>query len=60
MPLTVKELSAIEQQLNFELTLMKKYNVYSSICKDYQLKQKFEQISAEHQNHYIRLLNQLN
>ncbi len=60
MPLTTKELLGIEDQLNLELVLIKKYKLYSTICTDHQLKIKFEQVCAEHQNHYNRLLGQLN
>lgn len=60
MPLTSKELSAIEDQLNMEQVLIKKYKLYASACTDQQLKTKCEQIAALHQNHYSTLLNQLN
>jgi hypothetical protein len=58
--LTSKELMAIEEQLNLEQTVIKKFKLYSSACTDPQLKQKCEQISAMHQAHYNKLLNQLN
>lgn len=60
MPLTAKELSAIEDQLNFEQILVKKYKLYAGTCTDQQLKTKCEQIAAQHQNHYSTLLQQLN
>ena len=60
MPLTSKELSAIEDQLNMEQVLIKKYKLYAQACTDQQLKTKWEQIAAQHQNHYTTLLNQLN
>lgn len=60
MPLTVKELSAIEDQLNFEQILIEKYKLYAKACKDQQLKTKCEQIAAQHQGHYATLLSQLN
>lgn len=60
MELTTKELTGIGEQLNLELTLIKKYTMYSAICQDHQLKSKFEQVASEHQNHYNRLLSQLN
>lgn len=58
--LTSKELSAIEDQLTMEQTLIKKYQLYATQTSDPQLKTKCEQISAKHQNHYTRLLSQLN
>lgn len=60
MPLTSKELSAIEDQLNMEQVLIKKYKLYANACADQQLKAKCEQIAAQHQNHYATLLNELN
>ena len=60
MPLTSKELSAIEDQLNMEQVLVKKYKLYANACTDQQLKTKCEQIAAQHQNHYTTLLNELN
>lgn len=58
--LTSKELSAIEDQLNHEQIMVKKFKMYSQACTDPQLKQKCEQISAAHQAHFNKLLSQLN
>lgn len=58
--LTAKELSAIEDQLNAEKLLVTKYKAYSQICQDPQLKAKCEQMAGKHQNHYDRLLANLN
>ncbi|MCI8622649.1 MAG: spore coat protein [Provencibacterium sp.] len=58
--LTTKELSAIEDQLAVEQTLIKKYQLYSQSSTDPQIKSKCEQIAAKHQNHFDRLMNQLN
>ena len=60
MPLTSKELSAIQDQLTVEQTLVKKFALYAQMTQDPQLKTQFEQNSARHQNHYDRLLSQLN
>lgn len=60
MPLTSKELSAIEDQLATEQTLVKKFAHYAQMTTDPQLKTQFETNSARHQNHYNRLLAQLN
>ena len=54
-----KELSAIEDQLGVEQTLVKKFALYAQMTTDPQLKTQFEQNSAKHQNHYDRLLQQL-
>lgn len=60
MPLTVYELSALSKQLRLEQHLIKKYQFYSSISTDTQLKLKFEQISADHKSHYDKLITYLN
>lgn len=43
MPLTSKELSAIEDQLGVEQTLVKKFALYAQMTTDPQLKTQFEQ-----------------
>lgn len=58
--LSAKELSAIEEQLSLEQTMIKKYKMYAKACTDPQLKTKCEQIAAKHQNHFCRLIGQLN
>ncbi len=57
--LTTKELSSLEDQLKQEQLMVKKCKLYSQGCADPQLKQKWEQIAARHQDHYTRLLNQI-
>ncbi len=57
--LTSKELTAIEDQLNIEQNVVKKYKMYAQQAVDPQLKNTCEQIAAKHQNHYTRLMNQL-
>lgn len=58
--LTTKELSAIEDQLTMEQSLIKKYRVYAAQCQDPGLKTSMEQIVAKHQNHYDTLFRHLN
>lgn len=58
--LTSKELTALEDQLNYEQILVKKYRTYSSQCSDPQLKTKCEQVAARHQDHFNRLMSHLN
>lgn len=58
--LTTKELSAIEDQLSMEQTLIKKFNAYATMCTDPQIKTKCQQIAAQHQQHYNTLMNHLN
>ncbi|MEM1485338.1 spore coat protein [Oscillospiraceae bacterium PP1C4] len=60
MNLTTKEFAAIEDQLSAEQTLVKKFTMYAQMTKDPQLKTQFEAHSAKHQNHFNRLLSQLN
>ncbi len=50
---------AIEDQLNSEQLLIKKYKAYATMCSDPQIRTKFENYASEHQNHYNILLNQL-
>lgn len=58
--LTSKELTAIEDQLSIEQNLIKKYKNYACHSQDAQIKQKFENIACQHQNHYNTLLGHLN
>jgi rubrerythrin len=57
--LTTRELTAIEDQLSVEQTLIKKYQMYAQQCTDPQIRTKCQQIAAKHQNHYNRLINHL-
>ncbi len=57
--LTTRELTAIEDQLGMEQTMIKKYQMYAQQSTDPQIKTKCEQIATKHQNHYSRLLNHL-
>lgn len=57
--LSSKELSAIEDQLNYEQCLIKKYISYSTMCTDPTLKNKCNQIAGRHQQHYDKLLSYL-
>ncbi len=57
--MTSKELSAIEDQLNYEQLLVKKFKGYAAMCQDAQLKTTCEQIAAQHKNHYDTILNHL-
>ena len=57
--LTTKELSAIEDQLNYEQILVKKYHSFASQCSDPQLKTKCEQVATRHQDHFNRLMSHL-
>lgn len=57
--ITSKELSALEDQLNYEQVLVKKYRTYAASCADPQLRTKCEQVAARHQDHFNRLMGHL-
>ncbi len=57
--ITAKELSAIEDQLNYEQLLIKKYKNYAQMCQDAQLKTTCEQLAAQHKTHYDTIMNYL-
>lgn len=58
--LSADELNLLEDQMVQEELMVRKYKMFAQICTDPQLKQKCEQIAARHQNHYKRMLNQVN
>ena len=57
--ITSKELSALEDQLNYESLLVTKYRTFSEQCSDPTLKTKCAQIADRHQMHFNTLLNHL-
>ncbi len=58
--MTAEELDAYHELMTYELALVKKYVSLSGACTDPQLKAKFEQISAHHQEHFTRMMQSLN
>ena len=58
--LTTKELAALEDHISSEQELIKKYQAYAQMSSDPQIKNKCEQMASQHQNHYDRLMSQLN
>ena len=58
--LTSKELSALEDALNAERLLIKKYKTYALLSTDPQIKTQHEQTAGRNQNHFDRLLSFLN
>ena len=58
--LTSKELTSLQEQLGSEQVLIKKFKAYANACSDQELKAKCEEVAAKHEEHYCRLLNQLN
>lgn len=59
MNLTVKELMALEDQLNNEQVLVKKYRSFAQRCQDAQLKAKCNQVADKHQQHFNTLMGYL-
>lgn len=54
--LTSKELTALEDQIGYEQTLVKKYRSMASMCTDQKIKTDFESIATKHQQHYTTLV----
>ena len=57
--LTEKELSALEDQLNLEQMLIKKYKGYAAIAQDAQIRDVCEQLAARHKQHFDTLMGHL-
>lgn len=58
--LSAKELSAIQDLLSDEQLLTKKFQMLSEHTQDPAIKQKYQEISAKHQEHFNRLYEKLN
>ena len=58
--LTEKELSLLEDQLNSESLLVKKFRAVAENSTDPALRGKCEQIAAKHKEHFDRLMTYLN
>ena len=59
MPITTREFGSLQEQLDNEQLLVNKYRAYAVQIADPQLRTKFEQLAARHQEHFNRLLNYL-
>jgi len=57
--LTSTELKAIQDQLNYEQILVKKFKTYASMTSDPQIKTTCEQVAAQHKTHYDKLMGHL-
>ena len=57
--ITTKELSALEDHLNSEKLMIKKYQSMAQLTSDPQIRTKCEQIAARHNEHYTRLMAHL-
>ncbi|GHU96465.1 hypothetical protein FACS1894208_11100 [Clostridia bacterium] len=58
--LTTKELTALEDQLGIEQTLIKKYGAMATQCTDPALQTKLASIAGRHKKHYTTLVGHLN
>ena len=54
--LTSKELSALEDQMTHEQTLVKKYQAMACLCNDEKMQQDLNNYAAKHQQHFNTLL----
>lgn len=57
--LTSKELAALEDQLNCEQILIKKYKNYAQMTQDENLRNCCENLAAKHKSHYDTLMGHL-
>jgi len=53
-------LKVLEDQLDYESLMTKKFSNYAHYCTDTELKNLCEQASQKHNQHYSELLNYLN
>lgn len=58
--MTSKELEYLDDTLKGEQTLIKKYQEYSQVIQNQQLKAVCTQLQQKHQDHYSQLVQQLN
>jgi rubrerythrin len=54
--LTAKELTALEDQIGMEKTLVKKYQAMSSMCNDAKISQCLSDFAQKHQQHCTTLM----
>jgi rubrerythrin len=54
--LTSKELTALEDQIGHEQTLVKKYEAMACLCNDTKIQQDFNNIANKHRQHYNTLV----
>lgn len=54
--LTSKELTALEDQIGHEETIVKKYETLASLCNDQKIGQDFTNIANKHRQHFNTLV----
>lgn len=57
--LTEKELSALEDQLDLEQMLIKKYKGYAALAQDPQIRSMCDQLACRHKQHFDTLMGHL-
>ncbi len=57
--LTEKELSALQDQLNLEQSLIRKYKGYAALAQDPQIKTLCDQLACRHKQHFDTLMGHL-
>ena len=58
--LTATELKALEDQLNSEQLMIKKFHSYAGIAQDQMIKDTCTQIANQHRKHFDALMGYLN
>ena len=58
--LTSKELTALEDQIGCEATLVKKYEAMACLCTDQKVRQDLQTIASKHRAHFNTLVSFLN
>lgn len=58
--LTTKELTALEDQIGCEETLVKKYEAMACLCNDPAIGQELQTIAGKHRAHFNSLVRFLN
>lgn len=54
--LTSKELTALEDQINYEQVLITKYRAMAHMCSDSKIKSDLDNIASKHQQHANTLM----
>lgn len=55
--LTSKELSALEDQIGYQQTLVKKYEAMACLCDDTKIQRNLNDIANKHRQHFNTLVN---
>lgn len=58
--LDANNLKILEDQLNYEALMNKKFSTYAGYCTDAELKNLCQQAAQKHKQHYNELYNYLN